>query len=194
VNAPITVLDDFRLTQIKDPTERRRRELRMGYLTCFPTVISQILDVYGKRLPEYPIEFVFDDQKGLEGEALDTFREVRDQLLRPEFREFVATPIFRPSHQVKPIQAADLLAYETQKKVFNDRFDPQRDYRKSLMRLVLGRAHIAKYFDWPSVQAALLRVSEKGEFKPYPSAYDSDAWSRAVMALRDRERVSGDGA
>lgn len=87
--------------------------LRHPYTVCFLGILSAASrgqHALGME-PPLPVDFVFDEQNGLEDVAVTTYRWLRDNK-EPEIRDLLgATPIFRDDKRVLPLQAADMLAW-----------------------------------------------------------------------------------
>jgi hypothetical protein len=93
------------------------------------------------------VQLLCDNQKGFVERITAHFEQALTQL-PPGVAERVGYPIFRDSKKTPPIQAADLLAYETFKEVRSRMESPLRPVSKALERLVQGRFHRADCIDW----------------------------------------------
>jgi hypothetical protein len=59
------------------------------------------------------IATIFDDKKGFKGKALDMYEHTINRF--PELQPFMPRPVFRDMRDAKPLQIADIIAYETHK-------------------------------------------------------------------------------
>ena len=117
---------------------------RIGFLMSSQLVFAWTLGIPLSRAHGDMIEFIFDDQPDLVGRVRQLFqvlREPPDRELVPALKFRLRDPIFRSSRTTPPLQAADLLAYNTQKHLANLRFQPERRIRMALERLIDGRMH-----------------------------------------------------
>jgi hypothetical protein len=98
---------------------------------------------------DYPesIQPIFDEEDDLEDRAHRAFRRSRKEF-GLDLGARIKSPMFRPSHEIEALQAADLLAYETYKELENRSDVPPRKPRIALERLVKGQPHIARYHDF----------------------------------------------
>jgi len=127
------------------PKEQRDRFERFAYLLCFGAVIHGVCQLSAKYVEDDDIRMIFDEQDELESRARAVFEDVRG-LVPENLRSQVHKPLFEPSHRVLPLQAADLLAYETYKEMKNRAEIPVRPVSMALQRLVEGKLHAASYF------------------------------------------------
>jgi hypothetical protein len=130
----VVVIDNF-LTGA-----RLRRFERMAMGMCLLNTVLTIFR-YAKKLSRYePIEFVCDVQPGLQGMFKQLLKENVDKIdwYEPGFRELK----FADSRSTPPLQAADLLAYETRKDL-KDR-TKRKDHPRStaLARMLESHPHI----------------------------------------------------
>jgi hypothetical protein len=139
-------LDDLGAAPGTFPAHLRTRiGFLMGSQLVFAWVLGIPLSRHGDR-----IEFIFDSQPDLVGRVLQLFqilREPPDRELVPALKFRLEEPIFRSNRLTPPLQAADLLAYNTQKHLVNLRFEPERPMRRALERLVAGRTHRGAVID-----------------------------------------------
>lgn len=119
---------------------------RLAHLMCFSDVVSSILLIAGHRGETDMIHFVHDYQPNLKGRLDDIFAEVRD-VWKPTYQGDVSHLQFEDSEKVLPLQAADLLAYETRKDLKNRLESPPRKRSKELEVLMDAHFHIAYYMD-----------------------------------------------
>ncbi len=160
------------LPNFLDNEAQRAKWERYAYLLCAGTVVSHVAVLCRRMLAQDSVLFVFDEQKGMQGKAQEMFDEVKEDVqTRGQLLCDVAGPLFRPSHLNAPLQAADLLAFETYKELENRSVEPPIKQRISLRRLVEGRPHYAHYYD-----AATLRKLKAGKVDIYadiPKVYNN---------------------
>ena len=124
----------------------RKKLLRWGYLWCIGNVMLSALE-WAKRLDGWgAVHFIFDRQKGLQGPAEKIYDAICDSdetgtagLLR--------VPQFEDSRHLAPLQAADLLAYETYKELYNRTADNPRPVSMALQTLVNATLHLGQYLE-----------------------------------------------
>ena len=115
----------------------RERFLFFAYMTCLGHVINNVLHLceYALIDPKSEIQFILDDQPKWKGDAWEMF-EGAVRLAGRDPQDF-EKPMFRNSERLPPLQAADLLAYETSKEVKKRRDDPSQKVRGALEALEL---------------------------------------------------------
>lgn len=128
--------------------KQRDRE-RTAYYWCTSRILGDAITRSEQFLGEDHLQCVFDEEKDLGAQAQEGFEVIRDQF--PHIRTRVRRPHFAHSHELPPLQAADLLAYETYKELRNRKDD--RAPSKALARLVAGRPHQAYYMPLPFILA-----------------------------------------
>ena len=126
-----------------DPPSRAQ-SLLLGHLMCSVVVLSEVVGLCVD--PETKLHFVFDRQPGLESAVRQLFTQAAKTY--PELiTDRVQPPRFADSAEQPPLQAADLLAYETYKEMKNRQEQPPRQTSGALDRLLRERSHVAHYFD-----------------------------------------------
>jgi hypothetical protein len=129
----------------KATDQKARRKLdRWGYLWCLVSVVRTSLNFAHQFLGDDHIQFVFDEQDDMASRAHKMFPIVL-QWIQPHLRDQIRKPHFAPSHLLAPLQAADLLAYETFREVKNRDCEPPIKERTALRRLVEGAPHRAEF-------------------------------------------------
>ncbi|MEX2110258.1 MAG: DUF3800 domain-containing protein [Gemmatimonadaceae bacterium] len=125
---------------------------------------------------------IFDNQPKFVRRIVEHFEQAKGHL-SPEAAARVSYPIFRDSKKTPPIQAADLLAYETFKEVRSRIEAPRRPVSKALEKLVEGRFHRADCVDWHLLKEYRERMKAgepQSQFTPAPLLYYSDRPIRDV--------------
>lgn len=134
------------------------------YLSCFRKVVQHVFRCCDFLEAEDSIQFVFDEKDDVAFRAIQAFGRVVDEE-RGLFRAKVLEPQFARSHELAPLQAADLLAYETFKEMKN-RFhgEEQLPVSVALHRLVSERYHVALVSThWGLISDAFIAQSRADE-------------------------------
>lgn len=87
--------------------------LGMPYFFCFQGLMISLanLQLENNNAVKVPIDFIFDEQKGLDEFAKYFYKLIREAQAAPLRRLLSKEPIFRDDKLVLPLQAADLLAW-----------------------------------------------------------------------------------
>lgn len=113
-------------------SENAQQRLRDPYWVCFHNCIERLL----KDIPEDDkVDLVFDRKDKYTGEALDRYRFLKDDWLPPAQAKKLVGCAFRDDDIIIPLQAADVLVYETGKLFENAFRRPDLSERKSLQVL-----------------------------------------------------------
>lgn len=89
------------------------------YMAVYINVICHAINVKNRMALPGKIDFIFDEKKGFEKNALAVHEMFRER--KPEFfRHLGGTPIFRSDLDVLPIQAADMLAWHVRREAFSN--------------------------------------------------------------------------
>jgi hypothetical protein len=123
---------------------------RAAYLWCVTFMVKHVLSVVKDQLGEDRVHILWDDEKHMKPKIIKMFGAARRQFA-VEWENKVRDVDFAPSDEVLPLQAADLLAFETFKAMANRLAGFPRKPRKTLRRLLSGSTHVAHYFslsDW----------------------------------------------
>jgi len=132
-------------------TEMRRRLEGYGYIMCVGQIIHNTLNWAAKLSPGDGVQFIFDREPKLQGHALTMFDKMRDAF-DLNVLAGVGSPQFEHSHVLAPLQAADLLAYETYRECFG-RFLPDPEPISPILgRLVRTRHYFADYISRELIQ------------------------------------------
>ena len=129
------------------PEDDHENLAAFGWLWAFMIVVGTLMKAVSSQ-EHYPtsIQPVFDEEDDLEDRAHKSFRKARE-FFGASLGPRIKSPLFRPSHEIEALQAADLLAYETYKELENRLETPPRKPSIALERLVAGQPHIARYYD-----------------------------------------------
>lgn len=147
---------------------------KLSYRATSTKVIGHALMLGAETEGCAEVQIIFDEQGKLEHLAR-TAADSAKKLFGDEFGGDLRGPRFAESHTTIPLQAADLLAYETLKEVRN-RID-EREASTALERLTRERRHVGRYLNLDAV----LRGDGVGD--PLPE-YDGGA---RLGVVYDRE-------
>jgi hypothetical protein len=136
-----------------NPDVRRRFEA-MSYFFCLQTVVGTVLHSWRDSAPEDTIEFVFDERRDLAFKASQLFTDAV-AAEREGFRGSIRELQFGQSTRLAPLQAADLLAYETFKEITNREAENDVPVRLALHNLVAGRSHVAQYSSYQATTSII---------------------------------------
>lgn len=128
-----------------DSEGERQAMIEFGYLWCFAMVCGDAIRFAEATMGEGTFQPILDEHD-LRGKPEQIFNEMRG-MFAAHLGDRIQPPIYWPSHTLEPLQAADLLAYETYKELDNRSESPPRIPSKALERLVEGRLHIGRYYD-----------------------------------------------
>jgi hypothetical protein len=112
-----------------------------------PFVICQqyCIEMISKRLNKN-VFYIFDKQQEFDSPAIQNFRDTKTRF--PEWSEKMSGIAFRSKIEFSPLQAADLLVYESAKSLHNWLYDSTRPIRKSMKALLKKRDRlVGGYFD-----------------------------------------------
>lgn len=122
----------------------------MAHLMCVSAVVYDVLRLTEMKLEAIGndvVHVIFDEQRDFEYRVKQIFDVTLDQMPEP-VRRRMRRPQHERSVDVFPLQAADLLAYETYKEMVNRSEKPPRPMSIALRRLVTERRmHAAHYWD-----------------------------------------------
>jgi len=119
-----------------------------AYLMCAGLLMYDVGKVYSRLGAEDSIHLIFDRQRGQEGKAHEIFREAEGLLKERGLLSCkISPPQFLDSESLAPLQAADLLAYETFKEAKNRLIEDWRGPSMALQRLIKGKPHVAHIID-----------------------------------------------
>lgn len=147
----------------------RAHELRLrhafeslSYVVCLTTLIAESLKTT-KRAVDCDSLHVYLDEQAKVTNLVPMAFESSQRLYAAGFEGSLHQPEFRKSIETPPLQAADLLAYETLKEIRNRRARPQRPVSKALAILTSNRPHVGRFVN---LDAAVPDLTELGERLP----------------------------
>ena len=124
---------------VAERTLAEREALKIGVL-CVTTHVLMLSN------PAYPVQVTCDEQPGWQGALSEIFAFAREPLVNHRSAK-ISELVFKDSRDLAPLQAADLLAYETRKELLNRLEQPPRNRSKALARLIERGRHVAYYVD-----------------------------------------------
>lgn len=134
----------------------------LSYSVCLTTLLAGALKVV-KRAADCDSLHVYLDEQARVAHLVPMAFESGIRLYAPDFEGGLHQPEFRKSVDTPPLQAADLLAYETLKEIRSRRARPQRPVSKALVRLTSNRPHEGRFLN---LDAAVPELAERGERLP----------------------------
>ncbi len=154
------------------PPDDRAALCRFGYLWSLAMASADAVRFAANMLGEDRLQLVFDEADE-PGKALQSFMTMRE-IVAPALADRIRPPHFGPSHEIEPLQAADLLAYETYKEMENRLTLPLREPSRALTRLVAGPMHMGRYWSFADLRSVSSR-RKLGEDADYAARliYDS---------------------
>lgn len=128
---------------------------RYGAMHCFVTILVNAVNFVRRWRPRIKaLWFVCDRMpSGKSGLFIEAFNEAK-QIVADDCDFDIDGLDFRDSRRVLPIQAADLLAYETRKELANRLESPQRARSRGLIHLLEHRPHVGFYVDQTVLEGA----------------------------------------
>ncbi len=163
---------------------RQQNRRHFAYWWCTQSVLHDAINLAEAWPGAETLRAVYDEEKDLGPRLLETYPFFRD--LVPGFADRVAAPEFGRSHQLAPLQAADLLAYETAKELRN-RLEA-RAPSKALVRLVESNPHQGYWVPLPYLLTCLsldeigVEIPVSRGHRLYDSAADPQICRQSVTA------------
>lgn len=138
------------------------------YVSCFYILLFHVVAFLRRWRPSVTrLQVVHDEQPGLEGRLYTAFKRAK-ALVKDDCPFGISNLQFEKSEEVLPLQAADILSYETRKDLKSRLETPQRERSRALIHLLEHRTHVAFYLD-----SVALDESVREERKP-PILYESE--------------------
>lgn len=110
------IVDDFRA--VFCPQATPREVVKWAYVVLFTACLTQLVKVMVPPLRGQRIGLVCEEREGVEGVTVDHVQRLK-RGLRDWEKAFEGTPVFVPKGRFRPLEAADILAYEGYKHVTN---------------------------------------------------------------------------
>lgn len=169
---------------------RQQNRHHFAYWWCVSGVTRDAINLARHQPGEVDtLQCVFDEEKDLWSQATQGFGHVRES--SGEFAKRVLPPMSGRSHDLPPLQAADLLAYETYKELRNRH--EGRDPSRALVRLVSSKWHQGYWAPLPFILACLA-LDEAGVDIPESRGhriYDSTASPQICRGAPRSPRLRG---
>ncbi len=189
IGAAVTISDaELRSAEVRaklpdvDFDELRRRVLNFARTWCATLIAYDALRLAEAHVGDDRIQIIYDEGSDRQWKLHRMFELLRG-LVRPDYSGRIRPPHFLPSHELAPLQAADLLAYETYKEMRNRNEPSPRSPSKALERLTKGRPHVARYYHFTDL-LKVVEANKAGDRRSvtFPPIYDS---SKACAIVRD---------
>lgn len=157
------LLDDFRT--VFCPEVSSRETLKRAYVFLFHSCLDDLLIHLVPHLSRREhIACICEERAGVEGATVEKFEETGRRA--PEWkRVFQVTPLFAPKHAFRPLQSADILAYEGYKHVTNQFLTDEalRPARKLFTSLDRSKRLFMGYYNEARLQNVRRRLTEGGQ-------------------------------
>lgn len=85
--------------------------LKTPYFPCIFAVTSSVAQLTSRGGSSPPIDFIFDEQRGVSEDIIQSFEHMKRNLPADARKIINGTPIFRSDSDYLPLQAADMLAW-----------------------------------------------------------------------------------
>jgi hypothetical protein len=150
------MIDDFKRVFPDEPLDTL-------YYLCFQHCVSSIAELACSRGEE--VAFVFDRTSEFSGTALNHYNALATSE-KWQYSRWLGPIAFESKVKFIPLQAADLVAYETFKYMHNAQYDPQRPIRKSIDRL--REKVTGEYWNQKSLEILAADMKNQNETKIVP--------------------------
>ena len=161
------------IPRIKDADDEERAAWeRQALILCFSSILAGVLKIAQNGEPSVEeIQFVCDRQPGLQDSLSDAFDHARKHV--EQDCHFAITGLdFRHSHELLPLQAADIIANETRLDLIKRLEEPQRTRSRALHCLMRNRPHTSLYID----HQVLADVEDRATLPPLLYASGVPPW------------------
>lgn len=132
----------------------------LSYSTCLITLIAEALTI-GKRASNCNSLYIYLDQQAKVVSAVSLAFEHGKGLYSAGFKGALHPPAFLSSIDSPPLQAADLLAYETLKEIRSRRARPPRPVSKALALLTEKRPHMGRFLNLDAAVPGLATFGDR---------------------------------
>ena len=158
------LLQDFRCVFCPDASGEEL--LRRAYVFLFHSCLDDFVTHLVPHLPPWDrrIACICEEREGVEGATVEKFQETRRRV--PAWGEiFNITPTFASKEAFRPLQSADILAYEGYKHVTNQFLGDQalRPVRKLFTSLDKSRRLWMGYYTGPQLENVRRRLADGGQ-------------------------------
>jgi len=107
-------------------------DVRHAYFLLFMCVVIKVAEYQQRWNLDTPVDYVFDEKGDVGYEAAMWYPVIKDSLPEQIKSRMGSTPIFRNDEKVLPLQAADLIAWNSRRKREFPGFDVEREASKRL--------------------------------------------------------------
>ena len=135
---------------------------RLSYSVCLTTLIGESLNLV-KRVADCDRLHIYLDEQAKVAQLVPLAFKSGERLYADGFVGCLCEPKFLQSKDTPPLQAADLLAYETLKEIRSRRARPQEPVREILAFLTGGRPHLGRFVN---LDAAVPGLAEHAKRLP----------------------------
>jgi hypothetical protein len=132
----------------------------LSYSTCLITLVAEALKI-GKRASNCSSLYIYLDQQAKVASLVSLAFAHSKELYSAGFRGALHPPAFLSSKDSPPLQAADLLAYETLKEIRSRRARPPRPVSKVLALLTGKRPHIGRFLNLDAAVPGLATYGDR---------------------------------
>ena len=115
---------------------------QVGLRIAFMEIIAVVLHMARHFGASDTVQCICDEQPGLQGVLHDAFAHARGIVMRSGAACRISHLQFEDSKELIPLQAADMLAYETRKDLLNRMEEPQRHRSRALTYLIGKKSHL----------------------------------------------------
>lgn len=133
---------------------------RLSYSVCLMTLIGESLKEL-KQITDYVRLHIYLDKQAKVARLVPLAFRIGQNLFADGFVGCICAPEFRDSVETVPLQAADLLAYETLKEIRNRRARPQKPVRETLSILTSRRPHLGRFVNFDAAVPSLHGYGER---------------------------------
>lgn len=131
---------------------------------CFTWAMVNFLEVALRVMhPGDSLTIVLDEKEGFEAIASRRWTEIESRIAPLAAGKKVAHPRFASSAETLPLQAADVLAYETAHEAMHRLDANPRPVSKALLRLVEGKIHRANCIWFDDLRARVMIQAQGGK-------------------------------
>ena len=115
---------------------------------CFSTILVNAINFLRRWVPRVTsLQVVHDEQPGMKGKLSDAFDDAK-RIVADDCPFQINGLDFRHSHELLPLQAADILAHETRRELLKRLANPQGVRSLALAHLLSRRPHVGFYVDY----------------------------------------------
>lgn len=150
------------------------RGLGNPHFTCSFSVIAGVARYVAGERVKVPIEFIFDEQEGVDTDLIILFHEMVKKLPRSARKLISGVPVFRNDKDTPPLQAADMLAWHLRREHDERVVQPNALPMADLLRNANGHLmshiddnHIQSWADYDSRQEGVALLQSKRQWQKF---------------------------